>query len=333
MLQGNVLITGGAGFLGRGIMHVAKRDHWPCKFTVYSRSEEKQAVAAQRYKARYVLGDILDTPRLALLMTGHDTVIHAAALKFIPECEANPSECVRVNVDGTRSVMDAARIAGVSTVVIISTDKAPNPENIYGMTKAITERLVGETYNSPEATRFVACRYGNVIGSTGSVWPVWKRQAANDGVIRLTSPDMSRYMMTIEQAVDVVVSAASTHTPTGVVVIDPTRAIQMRDAATAAAAELGVEVEHMGVRPGEKMHEQMISASEAHRLQMARPRRIYSAEDSLDVVDYHLLPVGEKITEEFRLIQQVERFFTSALPMYTMTGGQWVDAAKKSEVI
>src|SRR5438105_504373 len=136
-LRGSVFITGGAGFLGRGIMRRAARDKWDCSFTVFSRDEEKHRKAREKYKARYILGDILETEPLIYAMVGHDIVIHAAALKYIPECEDNPARCVTVNIDGTRSVISAARQAGVKQLVIISTDKAPQPINTYGMTKAI----------------------------------------------------------------------------------------------------------------------------------------------------------------------------------------------------
>src|SRR6266542_5461518 len=186
-LAGRVLITGGAGFLGRGIMRHAKRNGSRAEFTIFSRGEQNQALCRQRFpKANYVLGDVCDVDRLALTMLGHDIVIHAAALKFIPEGEFNASECVRVNIDGARSVVAAARMAGVSRVVGISTDKAAQPVNIYGMTKAVMERLFAEAAAAAGRTIFTTCRYGNVIGSTGSVVPMMMKQWCDNHVIKIT---------------------------------------------------------------------------------------------------------------------------------------------------
>lgn len=264
MLRGNVFITGGAGFLARGILRRARRDGWDCSFTVYSRDEEKQRKLRSNYTGvRCVLGDITDISRLALAMIGHQVVIHTAALKYIPECEVNVSECLRVNILGTKAVMEAAVEAGVDTVVCVSTDKAPQPVNTYGMSKALVERLVHE--GIPGNTGFNAVRYGNVIGSTGSVWPVWKEQALTDGRIQVTDPTMTRYMMGVDQAIDTILQAENSQSG-GLVIIPRPKAVKMGSLAEAVAHRLGVPTHVVGPRPGEKTHEQMISPYELRRV-------------------------------------------------------------------
>lgn len=275
-----VLITGGAGFLGRAFLRRAyersdaSRLEW--EITVYSRDEQKQNDARRRYpQARYVLGDVCDTDRLAATMTGHDVVIHAAAVKYIPEAEENPGECVRVNVDGARSVITAAVRAGVNTVVGISTDKAVQPLNAYGFTKAIMERLFTEAhYRHGGATRFQTVRYGNVVGSTGSVIPLFQWQLRHDGYVTLTDPNMTRFWMPVDEAVDTVVYAVSRAHVAGSVTVPRPRAMRMGDLAAAIAGE-GEQVKIVGVRPGEKEHELLMHHTESVWMREANGRQFY----------------------------------------------------------
>lgn len=272
MLTGNILITGGAGFLGRGIVRRAEAENWPCRFTVYSRDEQKQDKMRQRWPAvRYVLGDITDLERLALVAAGHDTIIHAAAIKYIPEGEFNVNECVRVNIDGSRSVFSAARMAGVSTVVAVSTDKAVLPINAYGMTKAVMERLMSEASALDPITRYVGCRYGNVIGSTGSVIPVFQRQLGETGKITITDPEMTRFWISVDDAVDLI-DAAANEADDGAIVIPQPKSMRLDDLAnTIIRAYAGARDDYsrftdiIGKRPGEKMHEDLLSESERLR--------------------------------------------------------------------
>ena len=265
MLTGNVLITGGAGFLGRGIMRRAVQDKWPVRFTVYSRNEQIQAKCKRMFpETRYILGDVRDTERLGLAMLGHDYVIHAAAMKFIPEGELNASECVGVNIDGARSVVSAARHVGVDRVVGISTDKAAQPVNIYGMTKAVMERLFADA-NYEGHTTFTTCRYGNVIGSTGSVVPVMMQQWHEERCVKITDPDMTRFWMSVDNAVDTIVQAAVAHP--GVTIVPHPFSATMHDVAFAVLQYLDVPitdglVKIVGRRPGEKMHEDLVSRYE-----------------------------------------------------------------------
>lgn len=256
-----VLITGGSGFLGRGILRRIRNQNPPMDVTVYSRDEQNQAVCRRLYPgARYVLGDIRDVDRLTSISYGHDVIINAAAIKFIPEAELNVAECIAVNVDGSRAVVDAAIRAGVGSVVGISTDKAVQPINVYGATKMLMERLFSES-STPD-TQFNCVRYGNVIGSTGSVIPVFQQQLADKGRVFLTDGTMTRFWMTIDQAIDMVMFALSPDTQPGSIIIPMPKAMLMGDLAMAIA---GDAFEEIGARPGEKHHESLLHHQESTR--------------------------------------------------------------------
>lgn len=258
-MRGRILITGGTGFLGRGILRAAVREKWDAEFTVFSRDEFKQHLCRDKYpRAAYYLGDVRDTDRLTLLMRGHDIVIHAAALKYVVEAEQNVDECVGINVYGTQSVIKAAHEAGVACVVNISTDKAVEPLNTYGLTKAIGERLFYEASGLMRRTKFVTCRYGNVIGSTGSVLPVFKHQYNTLGYVQVTDPDMTRFWLNIDQAVKLIQIAAMQMSGT---VLVPT-ALQALSIGEIAEAIAGTEISVIGARPGEKIHEKLAMAGE-----------------------------------------------------------------------
>lgn len=264
MLSGTVLITGGAGFLGRGLLRRAQRDNWPCKFVIASRDPQKLAVVKKNYSdiAQTAICDILDTSRLAALMTGCDAVVHAAAMKHLPEAEAQPSAAIRVNVDGTRSVIAACELAAVANLVCVSTDKAAAPMNTYGMTKALVERLVFESLDVPYGdTTLTAVRYGNVIGSTGSIWPLWRQQAIDYKRLTVTDPAMTRFFIGIDDAIDVILAAFQA--PAATVVIPTPQALNIGDLAEHLLASWGLyEPNIIGLRPGEKSHEAMLSMAE-----------------------------------------------------------------------
>lgn len=281
-----VLITGGTGFLGRGILRrFAGPDGWDC--IVYSRDEYKQFQCKQRWPdVEYVLGDVLNVDRLANVLgrTKPDLVIHTAAVKFIPEAELNVNECIDVNVLGTRNVLQAVGYQGVPKCVVISTDKACQPLNVYGMTKALAERMVGEFARYYKGqSQYTACRYGNVIGSTGSVIPLFQQQAEVKHVVTVTDPDMTRYWITVDQAVDLIVASADDSVESGDVLIPRPAAMRIGD-----IAELfGVPVNVVGVRPGEKKHEQLLHQQESVRAEF-------------DGVNYRLHMEGE-YSEPFML--------------------------------
>jgi UDP-N-acetylglucosamine 4,6-dehydratase len=275
----NVLITGGAGFLARGILRrVYERNdasalpNW--QITVYSRDEQKQNETRRRYPhARYILGDVCDTERLTAAAAGHDLVIHAAAVKYIPEAEENPAECVRVNVDGARSVIQASIRAGVETVIGISTDKAVRPLNGYGMTKAIMERLFTEAhYRNYQRTRFQTVRYGNVVGSTGSVIPLFQSQLKRDGFVTLTDPNMTRFWMSIDEAIDTILYAFHGSRIGGSVTIPRPKAMRLGDLAKTLAGE---KVKIVGMRPGEKEHEELMHSTESAYVHTPRNMQFY----------------------------------------------------------
>lgn len=283
-----VLITGGAGFLGRGILrriHRSGANHLDWEATVYSRDETKQEECARRYpSARYIIGDVKDIDRLTAAMMGHDAVIHAAALKYIPEAELNATECINVNVLGVYNVVKAARAAAVYNVVGISSDKAVQPVNIYGCSKMVMERIFADTANFDYPTFFSCVRYGNVIGSTGSVIPLFRRQLEELGKVRITNPDMTRFWMSVDEAIDLIAVALSGTSP-GAVLVPEARSMKILDVAKAATRD-DVEVEIIGERPGEKQHEMLIHYEESVRIVMHQ-----------NPFYYELLPPGNRVGE------------------------------------
>lgn len=257
MLLGNVIITGGTGFLGRGILRRAQKEDWPAQFTVYSRDETKQDECRKRFPhAQYILGDVRDVDRLSMACRGQDIIIHTAAVKYVPDAERNVNECVDVNVLGTRAVLAQP----VEKIVCISTDKAARPTNVYGMTKAIGERLVCEAARFSSSLR-VATRYGNVIGSTGSVIPAFFDQLRRLGYIEVTDPDMTRFWMSIDEAIDCILEAL--FCASGTIVIPKARAASIGAVAEAITKDEDYKV--IGKRPGEKMHEELVHEQESTR--------------------------------------------------------------------
>lgn len=265
-----VLITGGAGFLGRAILRQVKRGDLDWDVTVYSRDEAIQKECWLKYPDfRYILGDVRDFDRLCVAMAGQEWVVHAAALKYIPEAELNATECVSVNVDGSRNVLTAARRNEIERVVGISTDKAVQPVNIYGMTKAIMERLFSEQQQHYQTPACVCVRYGNVIGSTGSVLPIFRQQEKDLRKVRITDPLMTRFWMGVDEAISIIEIALASPVDmvivaSGSIVIPPVRAMTLLDSAKAATRE-DIDVEIIGTRPGEKQHESLLHEQESLR--------------------------------------------------------------------
>lgn len=263
-MHGKVIITGGAGYLGRAILRQAKAMNWDAQFTVYSRDEEKQNRLRLRYPdVRCILGDVNDVDTLGAAVTGHDFLIHAAAVKFVPEAEFNVAETVRVNVDGTLAVARAAARAGIKTAIFISTDKACLPVNLYGATKMAGEKIWTEANRWGE-THFATARYGNVVGSTGSIVPVFRRQLAQHGKVLVTNPHMTRFWMSADQAVATISHALEyADQMPGIIVARKCRSLDIGTVAQVIAGEAPVEV--IGARPGEKMHEELLHRYEADR--------------------------------------------------------------------
>ena len=266
-LKGRVFLTGGAGFLGRVVIRRAQREEWPCRFLVFSRDEEKQWKLSNMFGSERVecyLGDVRDYQALQTLMVGCDIVIHAGAVKFIPEAERNVWETIKVNVDGTRNVIRAAAWCNVARTVLISTDKAVQPINVYGMTKALGERMFAEANRWREQKLFASVRYGNVVGSTGSIIPVFRDQLAKFGKVRVTDPAMTRFWMAPDEAVDaILLTLAQMHQYPGAVFVPRIGAMNILDLAKIVAA--GAPIEEVGARPGEKVHETLVHAHESSR--------------------------------------------------------------------
>ena len=260
-----VLVTGGAGFLGRAILRQVKRGDLNWEVTVFSRDETLQELAQHKYPfADYILGDVRDAEHLSRVCIGQDLIIHAAAIKYIPEAELNASECISVNIEGAQTIMKVARQAGVQRVVGISTDKAVQPVNTYGLTKAVMERLFQEEQQYSPSPAFVCVRYGNVVGSTGSVIPMFRRQYEETGKVRITNPHMTRFWMGVDEAIGII-KIALTEVNSGSIVIPSARAMAIIDVARAATKD-DVEVELIGERPGEKKHELLLHFEESVRV-------------------------------------------------------------------
>lgn len=283
MLEGKILITGGAGYLGRSILRRIERENWPAQVTVYSRDEHKQAEIKKRWpQVRLVLGDIQNLERLTAAAAGHDLIIHAGALKFIPEAEFNVLECIDVNVIGSRNVALAAMRAGVATVVALSTDKAAAPLNTYGATKMLMERTFSElnafAMRSRSDTRFVSVRYGNVVSSSGSVIPVFRDQLSRLGHMEITSNSMSRFWISMDEAIDLIAVAATfADTSPGAIFVRRCGAMMIWQLAQivgdAWLSRVGSSytIKEVGLRPGEKLHETLILPSESVRAVQVTP--------------------------------------------------------------
>jgi len=261
----NVLITGGTGSFGKKFVEIMLRDYYPKKLIIFSRDELKQhemrICGFDHPSLRYFIGDVRDRDRLYRAFNGVDIVVHAAALKQIPACEYNPLEAIMTNIIGAKNVIDAAIDQGVKKVMALSTDKAVNPINLYGATKLCMEKLFvqGNSYSGKGGTRFSCVRYGNVVGSRGSVIPLFKEQRKN-GKITITDRRMTRFWITLEQGVRFVIRCIE-QMQGGEVFVPKIPSMRIMDLAEAVAP--GCEIEFIGIRPGEKLHEVLISKDEA----------------------------------------------------------------------
>ncbi len=263
--QQNVLITGGTGSFGKKFVEIMLKEYRPKRLVVFSRDELKQhemRVAGFDHESlRYFIGDVRDIRRLNRALRGVDIVVHAAALKQVPACEYNPIEAVATNIDGARNVIDAAIDCGVQRVLAMSTDKATAPVNLYGATKLVSEKLFvqGNSYRTAEGTAFSCVRYGNVVGSRGSVVEVFREQIKS-GHLTVTDPRMTRFWITLEQGVRFVISSIETMKG-GEVFVPKLPSMRLIDLARTIGP--GCEIDYVGIRPGEKLHESMISVDEA----------------------------------------------------------------------
>lgn len=259
-----ILLTGGTGSFGMAFTVRVLRQFPDVIVRVYSRDELKQSQMRERLgtdRVRYMIGDVRDRARMSRAAEGADVIVHAAAMKQVEACEYNPFEAVRTNVLGSQHVVDAAIDCGVETVVALSTDKAVNPVNLYGATKLCAEKIVlqGNAYAARSRTRLSAVRYGNVMGSRGSVVPLFQRQAL-EGRLTVTDERMTRFWITLDQAVDLVFYAID-HMVGGEVFIPKIPSMRILDLVEAVAP--GIPRDVVGIRPGEKLHELLLTADES----------------------------------------------------------------------
>jgi UDP-N-acetylglucosamine 4,6-dehydratase len=268
-----ILVTGGSGTFGRAFVRHLIRFDMADRIVVFSRDEQKQEemareIADPNKRVRYMLGDVRDFPRLFMAMHGIDTVVHAAALKIVPKCEYDPIEAVRTNVGGTENVIRASIAAGVSKVIGLSTDKAVAPVNLYGATKLTAERLfiaanhLSGSPGNPNATRFSVVRYGNVANSRGSVIPLFKKLFAEGRILPITHPEMTRFWITIDHAVAFVVHRLA-NMMGGEVFIPRMPSFKIVDLANAIDPTSSVRWPIVGIRPGEKIHETLITSHDS----------------------------------------------------------------------
>jgi len=260
-----VLITGGTGSFGKKFVQIMLDEYKPAKLIIFSRDELKQYEMRMggfdQPNLRYFIGDIRDELRLRRAMHGVDIVVHAAALKQVPACEYNPMEAIKTNILGSSNVIEAAIDSGVKKVLALSTDKAVNPVNLYGATKLAAEKLLVQSnaYAAGTITRFSCVRYGNVVGSRGSVVPMFIKQRQT-GRLTITDERMTRFWISLEEGVRFVIHCIE-QMRGGEVFVPKTPSMYIIDLAKAIAPE--AELEIIGIRPGEKLHEMLIHEDEA----------------------------------------------------------------------
>jgi UDP-N-acetylglucosamine 4,6-dehydratase (inverting) len=283
----SILITGGTGSFGHSFVPLTLAKYNPRRLVIYSRDEMKQWEMAKLYRGddrvRFFIGDVRDKDRLSRALNGIDLVVHAAATKIVPTAEYNPFECVKTNVTGAMNLIDACIDRGVTRVVALSTDKASSPANLYGATKLVSDKLfiAGNSYSGANDTRFAVVRYGNVMGSRGSVIPYFLSIADKES-LPVTDDRMTRFMITLEQGVELVWHAFEDMVG-GEIYVKKIPSILVTDIVRAVAPQARIEI--VGIRPGEKLHEQMIGAEDA--------RYTYEYEDH-----YKILPAIHNWSED-----------------------------------
>lgn len=260
-----ILVTGGTGSFGHTFVPMTLAKYNPKKLIIFSRDEMKQWEMAKLYqndkRVRFFIGDVRDKDRLYRALDGVDYVVHAAATKIVPTAEYNPFECVKTNINGAMNLIDACIDKGVKKVVALSTDKASSPVNLYGATKLASDKLfvAGNAYSGEHGTRFAVVRYGNVMGSRGSVIPYFL-SIKDSGVLTITDPRMTRFMISLEQGVQLVWHAFDDMVG-GEIYVKKIPSMQMTELAKAVAPDCEQKI--IGIRPGEKLHEQMISSEDS----------------------------------------------------------------------
>ncbi len=294
----SIFISGGTGSFGRAFVKRLLSDYQPKRVVVFSRDELKQYEMSQEFDApcmRYFLGDVRDEQRLQQAMRGIDLVVHAAALKQVPAAEYNPTECIRTNVNGAENIIAAALQNGVKKVIALSTDKAASPINLYGATKLLSDKLFVAANNiaGSRDTSFAVVRYGNVVGSRGSVLPLFRKLIAKGAEdLPITDARMTRFWITLDEGVDFVMRSFE-RMQGGELFVPKIPSARIVDLATALAPELPQR--QVGIRPGEKLHEMMISRDDSpHTLEFARHYVITPAMSFSQPCDYSRDGLGEQ---------------------------------------
>ena len=293
----SILITGGTGSFGKYFIKTVLRQYKPKRLIVFSRDELKQFEMQQDYNdpaMRYFLGDVRDGERLQQAMRGVDYVIHAAALKQVPAAEYNPMECVKTNVNGAENVIKAAVDNEVEKVIALSTDKAANPINLYGATKLVSDKLfvAANNFAGGRRTKFSVVRYGNVVGSRGSVVPFFEKMVAQgEQELPITDTRMTRFWITLQQGIDLVLNSFS-RMQGGEIFVPKIPSMRVIDLAQSLAPHTAMKV--IGIRPGEKLHEIMCPADDSHlTLEFQDHYVIRPAITFFSPIDYSMNPLGE----------------------------------------
>ncbi len=325
----SILLTGGTGSFGKCFVRRVLRDYPGVRrLVVFSRDELKQFEMAQELpperhpQLRYFIGDVRDADRVARSLEGIDTVIHAAALKQVPTAEYNPFECIKTNVLGAQNLIEACIDAGVKNVVALSTDKAAAPINLYGATKLCSDKLfiAANNIRGHHDVRFSVVRYGNVMGSRGSVIPFFMSRRKS-GVLPITDPRMTRFNISLDEGVDLVIHALE-HSLGGEIYVPKIPSYRITEVADAIAP--GCEQEIVGIRPGEKLHEEMITASDA-------PNTI-ETERNYVIVPMLYMESHEDLME--RYIQHHDgKTVDSDFRYNSGENSQWLDAAQLRKLI
>ncbi len=321
----SILVTGGTGSFGRALVRAILTRYRPKRLIVYSRDELKQFDMAQDFpqsrhpNLRYFIGDVRNRERLQMAMRGVDIVVHAAALKQVPTAEYNPFECIATNVHGAENVVNAAIAAGVKRIVALSTDKAANPVNLYGASKLASDKIfvAANHLSGHDGCRFSVVRYGNVVGSRGSIVPFFRRllkEGARE--LPITDPRMTRFLITLEQGVDFVLSSLAMMRG-GEIFVPKIPSMKMTDLALALAP--GVAHKVVGIRPGEKLHEVMITAEDSWSTFELADR--YIIEPAIALWDSRHAPPAEAkpVAEGFRFASD--------------SNAEWLDAAGLLEML
>ena len=325
----SILITGGTGSFGQNFVKEILKQYNPKKIIIYSRDELKQYEMQQIFSEecmRYFIGDVRDLDRLTLAMRGVDFVVHAAALKQVPAAEYNPMECIKTNIMGAQNVINSAIANHVKKVIALSTDKAANPINLYGATKLVSDKLfvAGNNMSGDIGTQFAVVRYGNVVGSRGSVVPFFKKLIASGAKeLPITDERMTRFWITLPEGVDFVLKAFQ-RMHRGEIFVPKIPAVRITDLATAMAPEISQKI--VGIRPGEKLHEVMCPQDDSHRTLEFHDHYVITPSIDLEGFD---APYHENKMEEKGVLVASGFEYQSGNNPHFMTVAQMVDLNKQ----